>query len=136
MASGKRSALGNNPLNQGIFTKTEDKTEATQAPETIEKPSIQVKQESRKKNKDSRFLKDSRDEKVNLRLSIKMNDWLDDLLKKGKRRHGQKIPKEIWVQAALELFKAMPTKWEDVESEEQLIQELLNLESRIKNQDS
>jgi hypothetical protein len=72
-------------------------------------------------------------EAVNLRLPIELNDWLNELLKVGKRRHGSKIPKEVWVQAALELFKAMPVNWEEIDSEESLRQTLLNLESRIKN---
>jgi hypothetical protein len=75
-------------------------------------------------------------EAVNLRLPIELNDWLNELLKVGKRRHGSKIPKEVWVQAALELFKAMPVNWEEVGSEESLREALLNLESRIKNIDS
>jgi hypothetical protein len=44
-------------------------------------------------------------ESVNLRHQFELNDWLNELLKKGKRQHGSKIPKEVWVQAALELFK-------------------------------
>jgi hypothetical protein len=34
---------------------------------------------------------------VTLRMPIELNDWLDDLLKQGKRKHGQKIPKEVSV---------------------------------------
>lgn len=142
MAPNKRSALGNNPLNQGIFTKTDEQSSKIEAADlesnpTTNKVAVTEKiQDSRFKSKESRFLKDKRDEKVNLRLSIRVNDWLDGLLKKGKRKHGQKIPKEVWVQAALELFKAMPVNWEDMESEEQLQTELLKLESRIKNQEN
>jgi hypothetical protein len=72
---------------------------------------------------------------VNLRLPIELNDWLNDLLKKGKRKHGAKIPKEIWVQAALELFQAMPVNWEEIEDEESLREILKNLESSLKNID-
>ena len=142
MATRKSSALGNNPLSQGIFTKTESSSSvSTQVTTTEKSEASKGNQEkkskvSRKKNKDSRFLKSIREEKVNLRLSIKMNDWLDGLLKKGKRNHGQKIPKEVWVQAALELFQSMPVNWEEIDSEERLAEELKNLESRIKNQDS
>lgn len=142
MAPSKRSALGNNPLTQGIFTKTEEQPSTTETatietrPQTPKAPPEEKSQDSIIKNKESRFLKDKREEKVNLRLSIRVNDWLDSLLKKGKRKHGQKIPKEVWVQAALELFKSMPVTWEDVESEEQLQTELLKLESRIKILDS
>lgn len=37
------------------------------------------------------------------------------------------------MQAALELFKAMPVNWEEIDSEENLQSALLNLETRIKN---
>jgi hypothetical protein len=72
-------------------------------------------------------------EAVNLRLPLELNDWLNELLKQGKRRHGSKIPKEVWLQAALELFRAMPVNWEEMDSEESLREKLLNLESRIRN---
>jgi hypothetical protein len=123
-----RSVLGDNPLSQGIFSKTETKA-PTQTPEPNP-------EEPRLNNQESRFLKKGEREAVNLRLPIELNDWLNELLKVGKRRHGSKVPKEVWVQAALELFKAMPVNWEEVDSEESLRQALLNLESRIKNVDS
>ncbi|MCY7333760.1 MAG: hypothetical protein LH649_14150 [Pseudanabaena sp. CAN_BIN31] len=121
----KRSALGNNPLAQGIFSKTESEEESV----------IKI-QDSRLSNQESLFLKEVEKEKINLRLSLELNDWLDNLLKQGKRKHGQKIAKEIWVQAALELFRAMPINWEEIETEEDLRSTLLKLESRIKFQDN
>jgi len=122
--SKSRSVLGDNPLSQGIFSKTETGT-PTEAP-------VSQNQEARLKNQESRFLKKGEREAVNLRLPIELNDWLNELLKQGKRRHGSKIPKEVWLQAALELFTAMPVNWEEVGSEESLREQLLNLESRIK----
>ena len=123
-----RLVLGDNPLSQGIFSKTQTETPT----QTLEpKPN-----EPRLKNQESRLLEKGEREAVNLRLPIELNDWLNELLKVGKRRHGSKIPKEVWVQAALELFKAMPVNWEEVGSEESLREALLNLESRIKNIDS
>jgi hypothetical protein len=113
-----RSVLGANPLAKGVFNKTEVETQSTE--ETIN-------------NQESRFLIKGDREAVNLRLPIELNDWLNDLLKKGKRKHGAKVPKEVWVQAALELFKAMPVNWEEIDSEENLQSALLNLETRIKN---
>lgn len=127
----KRSALGNNPLSQGIFTKTAN-GETAKSSTTVNPQN----QDSIIKNEESSFLIEERQEKVNLRLTVKTNDWLDKLLKQGRRRHGHKIPKEIWVQAALELLQAMPINWEDVSSEEQLRDILINLESRIKKIDS
>ena len=110
--------LGNNPLNQGIFNKTD----------TLDAAQII-------KNEDSLFLKKGEREAVNLRLPLELNDWLNELLKIGKRRHGQKIPKEVWVQAALELFRSLPVDWASIEDEESLRQALVNLESKIKNLD-
>jgi hypothetical protein len=113
-----RSVLGANPLAKGVFNKTELETQASE--EIIN-------------NQESRFLIKGDREAVNLRLPLELNDWLNDLLKKGKRKHGAKVPKEVWVQAALELFKAMPVNWEEIDSEENLQSALLNLETRIKN---
>jgi hypothetical protein len=113
-----RSVLGANPLAKGVFNKTEVETEP---------------QDEIINNQESRFLIKGDREAVNLRLPIELNDWLNDLLKKGKRKHGAKVPKEVWVQAALELFKAMPVNWEEIDSEENLQSVLLNLETRIKN---
>ncbi len=134
-------ALGNNPLSQGIFSKTvESNVSPADTDEPVEVASI-VETESKEPklqlasvdNQESRFLNNEQKEKVNLRLSVELNDWLDDLLKKGKRQHGHKIAKEVWVQAALEFFRALPVDWQEIDSEESLRATLLMLESRIKN---
>lgn len=119
----KKSALGNNPLSQSVFSKTEESSSVSESKNV----------EYRTKNQESRFLEKGEREAVNLRLPLELNDWLNDLLKQGKRRHGSKIPKEVWVQAALELFRAMPIDWKEIDSEESLGQALKNLESRMKN---
>ena len=141
----KKSSLGNNPLNpqsKGIFHKTENsgatplgKPEQGNVHQETSQPS-QKFQESRVKNQESFFLKQVEREKVNLRLSIEVNDWLDDLVKKGKRIHGHKIPKEVWVQAALEIFRFLPVDWESINSVEKLQEEMKNLESIINSQES
>jgi len=126
MAVGKsksRSVLGDNPLAQGIFSKTEAGMMA--------QPPRGGNQETRLNNQESRFLEKGEREAVNLRLPLELNDWLNELLKVGKRRHGTKVPKEVWVQAALELFRAMPVDWEEIDSEDSLRETLLFLESRI-----
>ncbi|MBD2254683.1 hypothetical protein [Nostoc parmelioides] len=129
-----RSALGGNPLAQSIFSKTEVETQPLTEVENNQE-STNNNQESLNNNQESRFLIKSEREAVNLRLPLELNDWLNDLLKKGKRQHGAKIPKEVWVQAALELFRAMPVSWSEIDSEESLREILKNLESRIKNQE-
>ena len=133
-------ALGNNPLSQGIFSKTVDSKVSADTDEIVEVASIVETgsqepklQPASANNLDSRFLNDEQKEKVNLRLSVELNDWLDNLLKKGKRQHGHKIAKEVWVQAALEFFRALPMDWQEIDSEENLRAALLMLESRIKN---
>lgn len=145
MTSPKRkSVLGSNPLaiapaGKGIFQKTEtgNQQDTAQPIEAAERPAEIQKPDSRKKNPESRFLaEDVELEKVTLRLSIELNDWLDDLLKQGKRNHGQKIPKEVWVQAALELFKAMPIDWTEVKSVEEMREKLNFLESGFRNLES
>ncbi len=129
-----RAVLGDNPLSQGIFSKTATESSLLGEPTNHLEPESK-KQESTLKNKESRFLDKGEREAVNLRLPIELNDWLNDLLRQGKRKHGSKIPKEVWVQAALELLRAMPVNWEEIDSEESLREILLNLESRIKNED-
>jgi hypothetical protein len=132
--SKSRSVLGDNPLSQGIFSKTETETPAQPPEPNNQEPRI-INKESRVKNQEYRFLEKGEREAVNLRLPIELNDWLNELLKVGKRRHGSKVPKEVWVQAALELFKAMPVNWEEIDSFESLRETLFFLESRIKNLD-
>jgi vacuolar-type H+-ATPase subunit I/STV1 len=180
-----RSALGINPLSQGIFSKTvpppavepdkfknqeleiqelqnqessllkidsieqNQETAELPQPETIQNPEpsqpprktgkqnqekIIKNQESAINKAEISFLNEEAVERGNLRLSVEINDWLDSLLKQGKRTHGRKIPKETWVQAALELFRALPVDWQAIDSEDSLRQALTELESRIKNQ--
>lgn len=177
-----RSALGINPLSQGIFSKTDppltleaeglknqesssqelqsqessfnkidsidqhqetaDLTQPNSAPaQTLSQPHRKTRkqnqeeiinnQESAIQKAETSFLNEEVVERVNLRLSVEINDWLDTLLKQGKRTHGRKIPKETWVQAALELFRALPVDWQTIDSEESLRQALIELESRI-----
>ena len=120
----KESALGRDPLNnnlpKGIFSKTTD-SEAIIPEETIVE------------NQETLFLEDEEKEKVNIRLSIQINDWLDELVKNGKRSHGRKIPKEIWVQAALELFQSLPIDWKSIDSVDSLKATLKQIESNFKN---
>jgi hypothetical protein len=143
-----RSALGGNPLSKGIFSKTEEIEPQPAAPTEIPTSLVEIQesivntQESLIENQEpliniqeSRFLNKGERESVNLRLPIELNDWLNDLLKKGKRKHGSKIPKEVWVQAALELFRSIPIDWAEIDTEENLHSALFNLESRINNLD-
>ena len=129
-----KTALGDNPLSKGIFNKTEASSKQTVKGK---QESITKRKVSRKKIQEKIFLtEEAQKENVNLRLPIDLNDWLNNLLRDGKRKHGRKIPKEVWVQAALELFQAVPVNWLEIASEEQLRETLKILESRLKNQET
>ena len=148
-----RSALGKNPLSSGIFSKTEERTPKEEEVSNQEsriknidtdamiQPSEVAQIESTKKESsnsgtETNYLTEQVTERVNLRLSVEINDWLDGLLKQGKRRHGRKISKETWVQAALEFFRALPVDWQAVESEQSLRSVLSGLEKRINKEES
>lgn len=129
-SAGKRSGMGGNPLSQGLFSRTdadiEAKAPAVEKAEKIEeqpkqgeeKPSAKVaKLESRKKKLENRFLEDIEDgpkESIGLQVTAEVNDWLDDVVKVGRRKHGRKIPKQVWIQAGVELLRAMPVEWDEI----------------------
>lgn len=125
-ANKSKKALGENPLSKGIFTQTEQEKVKESAESKVDDISRKKNQESRIKNLENLhpssepLLNDSQKEKVNLRLPTELNDWLDDLIKAGKRRNGQKIPKEIWMQAALELLRASLDNPDEISSIEEL----------------
>ena len=196
MAVKKSKGLGNNPLDRGIFSKTDSTEENPEAElktqdSRVEKQESKVKtqesrvenqestelepstesqeskvksqesrienqefssknkesrvktqdsrvktQESRVENQESRFLNREQAELkgTNVRLPIELIDWVDDLVKQGSRdKNKSRIPKEVWFQAALELFQAMPVDWDDISDEDELRDALKSLESRIKN---
>jgi hypothetical protein len=154
----QKSPLGSNPLNQGIYTRTEEESRIQEDDSGYQKAdSANQELESRKQNPESRkqqtesriqktesrkqqtetsFLKEPVEagrEKVSLTLPPELNDWLDDLVKQGRRHHGQKIPKQIWVQAAIELLQAVPVDWYSINSMDTLREELHKIKSRIQN---
>ncbi len=93
-------------------------------------------QESRLESVESRFLNREQAELrgTNVRLPIELIDWVDDLVKQGSRdKNKSRIPKEVWFQAALELFQSMPVDWDDISDEEELRDTLERLESRLKS---
>ena len=151
MNTKRKSGLGNNPLAsaptaKGIFEKTESRIQNTESeidsiitqgePDTLTMVSSQ-NVETVNQNPENGFLQTDRElDKVTLRIPIELNDWLDSLLKQGKRKHGQKIPKEIWFQAALELLKSMPVDWSEIQTIEQMREKLNYLENGIQNMEN
>jgi hypothetical protein len=143
--------LGNNPLGQGIFSKTTSYSKASVSPEpkSFDSNSVAIAQEQKPEARNQEpetgsqeletinhklvprnhkpgtgFLSHSPKEKITLQISEPVNDWVDGLVRGSKKRTGQKIQKQIWVQAALELMQAVPIEWGAIESVEDLRNEL------------
>ncbi|EAW36017.1 hypothetical protein [Lyngbya sp. PCC 8106] len=161
MAVKKSKGLGSNPLDRGIFSKTDSQEEPPEVELKSQESGVEIQQskvksqesrkqkdsessqestvntqESRVKSVESRFLNREQAELkgTNVRLPIELIDWVDDLVKQGSRdKNKSRIPKEVWFQAALELFQAMPVDWDDISDEDELKDKLKSLESIIKN---
>lgn len=127
----KRSGLGGNPLSQGLFSRTTDievpettSVQPVEVPREEEKPQAKIKNlETRKKKVENRFLEDIEEgskESIGLQVTTEINDWLDEIVKVGRRKHGRKIPKQIWIQAGVELLRAMPIDWTEIRDLDEL----------------
>ena len=136
----KKSPLGVDPLSQGIFTKTvpekrlepvsKPKTQAkftSKAPETTPKKPAPAKQKP-----EYGFLQDAEREKITLQIPVELNEWLDRLVRKSKRTFGHKVPKQIWIQAGIELLRVSSIRLEAVDSEETLRAELQKVVANMK----
>ncbi len=145
----KQSGLGGNPLTQGLFSRTaieEQPAPVPKKPKKVDSNSQSLESSSQKvesnsqtiesisKNLDSRFLVDienSSKESIGLQLTLEVNDWLDGLVKVGRRKHGKKIPKQTWIQAGVELLKAMPIDWTEMEDLDTLRSQLSEIVSSL-----
>lgn len=169
MAINKSKGLGSNPLDRGIFSKTENSHINTQESTlnnsdsnintqestlNIQQPSSKssdsvrpdqaqdsrvTTQDSALNNQESVFLNREQEDLrgTSVRLPSELIDWVDELVRQGSRsKHKSRIPKEVWFQAALELFRAMPVDWEQITNEDELLTQLQHLESIIKSQES
>ena len=126
--------MGGNPLSQSLFSRTdaESATPVTPAIEVApETPKRERKQESTKVNKvdskiknlENRFLENietSPKESIGLHVTAEINDWLDNVVKVGRRKHGKKIPKQVWIQSGIELLRAMPIEWAEISDLDEL----------------
>lgn len=125
------SRLGTNPLSQSIFSPTTSEKEKKFEIEKVEKfeikkeekPAIQKPENGNQKAESVNVQYD----KVTVRLPIELNDWLDEVIRKTKRTHGSKIPKEVLIQIALEAFKAKDIDWSSIKDENDLKKALNSL---------
>lgn len=128
--------MGINPLGGGgsLFDKTEPVTpknsETSEPSKSTEKRQESQNLENRKKNLENRkkkstagFLQDiesSDKESIGLQVTTEINDWLDDVVKASRRKTGRKLPKQVLIQAGIELLRAMPVDWTEVGDIEEL----------------
>ncbi|MBD2115198.1 MULTISPECIES: hypothetical protein [Cyanophyceae] len=130
----KRSGLGDSPLS--LFSPTTDPEERVPAqvepepePESeqlVEKVvSIAAKPSELQKPLQSPTLQEttpeflvgvegSDKESIGLQVTRDINDWLDEVVKEGRRKHGKKLKKQVIIQAGIELLRAMPVDWTDI----------------------
>jgi hypothetical protein len=135
--------MGVNPLG-GLFDKTEPVTPKDSEISEPSKSTSRKKQESenvesKKKNlenikKKSGFLLDiesSDKESIGLQVTTEVNDWLDGVVKASRRKTGRKLPKQVLIQAGIELLRAMPVDWTEVGDIEELRSKLSQIESMV-----
>lgn len=77
-------------------------------------------------------------EQINIRIDIDINDWLNGLVTFTRRRHGQKINKEVLVNSMLVFVKDCNLDWSLINSTNiqlELTQQIKkSLESTCENQ--
>lgn len=141
----RKPAMGINPLGGGgLFDKTEPVTPENSETSEPSKSTSRKKQESknvetRKKNlenikKKSEFLYDienSKKESIGLQVTTEVNDWLDEVVKASRRNTGRKLPKQVLIQAGIELLRAMPVDWAEVGDIEEMRSKLSQVVSWV-----
>lgn len=70
-------------------------------------------------------------DQVNVRLPAELNDWLNDVVRRTKRSHGAKVPKESLIEAAVEFIKELDINWESMKNKEEIM-ELLRSSVKVK----
>ena len=69
-------------------------------------------------------------DQVNVRLPAELNDWLNDVVRRTKRSHGAKVPKESLIEASVEFIKELNINWEGIKNKEDIL-ELLRSSVKI-----
>ncbi|MBD1877126.1 hypothetical protein H6F75_26955 [Nodosilinea sp. FACHB-131] len=129
----KRSGLGDSPLS--LFSPTTDPEERVpvqvepepkpESEQPVEKVVSIAKPSELQKPLQSPALQEtmpeflvgvegSDKESIGLQVTRDINDWLDEVVKEGRRKHGKKLKKQVIIQAGIELLRAMPVDWTDI----------------------
>ncbi|MBD1919466.1 MULTISPECIES: hypothetical protein [Cyanophyceae] len=147
----KRSGLGDSPLS--LFSPTTDpeervpvQVEPEPEPESeqpvekvvsIAKPSELQKplQPPASQETTPEFLvgvEGSDKESIGLQVTRDVNDWLDEVVKEGRRKHGKKLKKQVIIQAGIELLRSMPVDWTDIGDLDELRAKLSELKENCR----
>ena len=134
-ASRRKSGLGSMPLNpppsDNLFSPTDipEQKKEVEATPPVEAPDEKVIDivRSKKGTKTAptkqgtpsapEFLagvEGSDKESIGLQVTTEVNDWLDEVVKASRRKHGKKLKKQVIIQAGVELLRAMPVDWTDI----------------------
>ena len=70
-------------------------------------------------------------DQVNVRLPAELNYWLNDVVRRTKRSHGAKVPKESLIEASVEFIKELDIDWESIKNKEEIM-ELLRSSVKVK----
>lgn len=117
----KRSGLGASPL--GLFSPTSDELEQSA-------PKQESSARTTRTRKSRGFLagvEDGSKESIGLQVTTEVNDWLDRTVKKTRRKHGTKIPKQVIIQAGIELLRELVPDWSTITDVDALRAELQSL---------
>ena len=146
----KRTGLGGAPL--GLFSPTTDlegrglsqhkeskqSTEPKDKVVTINEPKdpSQERSSTSSQNIEHSFLvgvEGYDKESIGLQVTTEVNDWLDQVVKASRRKHGKKLKKQVIIQAGVELLRSMPVDWTDVGDLDELRRKLRELSAAVEN---
>ncbi|MCY6494555.1 hypothetical protein [Leptolyngbya sp. GGD] len=133
-SSAKKTGMGIDPLAGGLFDKTEASPSESGEPQRSLKSTPKKREsqnleprinnlENRKQKISNEFLKDidgSNKESIGLQVTTEINDWLDYIVKDSRRKKGRKLPKQVLIQAGIELLRAAPIEWSEIGDIEEL----------------
>ncbi len=123
----KKTGLGESPLS--LFTPTTVLTEEVESAQRAKQPAQQMvvfeKSQQQSTNNLSHQITAARSafligvegnhkESIGLQVTTEINDWLDQVVKVSRRKHGKKLQKQVIIQAGVELLRAMPVDWTDI----------------------
>lgn len=134
----KRSGMGGNPLSRGLFVKTEEPSDRPEVRSALARKTTKTTTSRPASTAISpsflQTIEQGTKESIGVQITVDVNDWLDTVVKTGRRKQGKKIPKQVWIQAGVELLRAMPIDWTDMRDLDELRQTLATLAATVATQ--